>query len=166
MITLVLGGSRSGKSAVAERLAATLPGPLTYLATAAADPADLDLAARIDRHRARRPADWSTREVGAALIPALAAEQGPVLVDALGSWVAAHHDFVVDPDALVAALRARAGDTVLVSDEVGMGVHPSTEVGRRFRDVLGEVNAAVAEVADRVLLVVAGRVLPLERSPW
>jgi adenosylcobinamide kinase/adenosylcobinamide-phosphate guanylyltransferase len=60
-------------------------------------------------------------------------------------------------------LRKRVGDTVVVSDEVGLGVHPETEVGRRFRDVLGGVNQAVGDVADRVLLVVAGLVLPLER---
>jgi adenosylcobinamide kinase/adenosylcobinamide-phosphate guanylyltransferase len=86
-----------------------------------------------------------------------------VLVDALGTWVAAHADLAVDVDELLAVLRARDGDTVLVSDEVGLGVHPSTEIGRRFRDVLGDVNAAVAEHADDVLLVVAGRVLPLAR---
>jgi adenosyl cobinamide kinase/adenosyl cobinamide phosphate guanylyltransferase len=63
----------------------------------------------------------------------------------------------------VAALRGRSGDTVVVSEEVGLGVHPSSEVGRKFRDVLGTANQAVAELADRVLLVVAGRVLPLER---
>ena len=84
-----------------------------------------------------------------------------MLVDALGTWVAAHDDLAVDTPALVAALQ-RPGATVVVSDEVGLGVHPSSEVGRRFRDVLGDVNRAVADVADEVLLVVAGRVLPLD----
>ena len=166
MIALLLGGSRSGKSAVAERLAATLPAPVTYLATAVVDPGDEGFAARVEAHRRRRPGEWTTREVGTALAGALAEVEGTVLVDALGTWVAGHDGFAVDVDGLVAALRARRGDTVLVSDEVGMGVHPSTEVGGRFRDALGVVNAAVAEVADRVALVVAGRVLPLERSPW
>jgi adenosylcobinamide kinase / adenosylcobinamide-phosphate guanylyltransferase len=64
---------------------------------------------------------------------------------------------------LVDALAGRTGTTVLVSEEVGLGVHPETPVGRRFRDVLGDLNQAVAEVSDEVLLVVAGRVLPLER---
>ena len=67
--------------------------------------------------------------------------------------------------ALLAALGARTGPTVLVSEEVGLGVHPSTEVGGRFRDALGSLNQAVAELADEVLLVIAGRVLPLERGP-
>jgi adenosyl cobinamide kinase/adenosyl cobinamide phosphate guanylyltransferase len=77
--------------------------------------------------------------------------------------VAAYPDLRPDVGGLLAALGARRGDTVIVSDEVGLGVHPSTEVGRRFRDVLGDVNAAVAEAAGEVLLVVAGRVLPLVR---
>jgi adenosyl cobinamide kinase/adenosyl cobinamide phosphate guanylyltransferase len=166
VIALVLGGSRSGKSAVAERLASTWPAPVTYVATAVVDPGDEAFAARIDAHRHRRPAEWATREVGRDLVPALVSLEGTVLVDALGTWVAAHEGFAVEVDGLVDALVARSGDTVLVSDEVGMGVHPSTEVGGRFRDALGLVNAAVAEVADRVALVVAGRVLPLERSPW
>jgi len=89
--------------------------------------------------------------------------EGTVLVDALGTWVAAHGDLDPDIDGLVAAIVARRGDTVLVSDEVGLGVHPSTEVGRRFRDVLGGVNTAVADVADDVLFVIAGRILPLPR---
>jgi adenosyl cobinamide kinase/adenosyl cobinamide phosphate guanylyltransferase len=143
-----------------------LPVPTSYLATAVVDPGDADLAARVAAHCARRPAAWRTVEAGADLAGALEAAVGTVLVDALGTWVAAHPDLAPDVDRLLAALRGRRGDTVLVSDEVGLGVHPSTEVGRRFRDVLGDVNAAVADLADRVLLVVAGRVLPLERSPW
>jgi adenosyl cobinamide kinase/adenosyl cobinamide phosphate guanylyltransferase len=166
VIALLLGGSRSGKSAVAERLVATLPAPVTYVATAVVDRGDEAFAARIEAHRRRRPADWTTREVGRDLVAALGEVEGTVLVDALGTWVAGHDRFAVDVDGLVAALTARPGDTVVVSDEVGMGVHPSTEVGGRFRDALGVVNAAVAEVADRVALVVAGRVVPLERSPW
>jgi adenosyl cobinamide kinase/adenosyl cobinamide phosphate guanylyltransferase len=163
MITLVLGGARSGKSAVAERLADALPAPLTYLATAVVDPSDDDFAARVAAHRDRRPADWTTVESGPALPAALSGIAGSVLVDALGTWVAAAPDFAVDTDGLCAVLRKRVGDTIVVSDEVGLGVHPETEVGRRFRDVLGGVNQAVSDVADRVLLVVAGRVLPLER---
>jgi adenosylcobinamide kinase/adenosylcobinamide-phosphate guanylyltransferase len=163
MITLVLGGTRSGKSAVAERLAAGLPAPLTYLATAVVDPADDDFAARVAAHRRRRPEGWTTVESGSALPADLAGLSGTVLIDALGTWVAATPDFAVDIDDLCAVLRTRPGDTVVVSDEVGLGVHPETELGRRFRDVLGGVNQAVGDVADRVLLVVAGRVLPLER---
>ena len=161
MITLVLGGARSGKSAVAERLAARSGELVTYLATGMAT--DDDMAARIARHRARRPPTWTTVEVGVDLVGGLAGLPGVVLVDSLGTWVAGHPDLVVDAGALCAALVSRPGRTIVVSEEVGLGVHPPTEVGRRFRDELGSLNVAVAEVADEVLLVVAGRVLPLER---
>lgn len=166
MITLIVGGARSGKSLVAERLVASLPPPTTYVATAVVDPGDPDFVVRVEAHRSRRPTTWATVDVGPDLAGQLAHIEGTVLVDALGTWVAASEGFAVDLDGLVGALSRRTGDTVLVTEEVGLGVHPSTEVGGRFRDVLGLVNQAVAEVADRVLLVVAGRVLPLERSPW
>jgi adenosyl cobinamide kinase/adenosyl cobinamide phosphate guanylyltransferase len=160
VITLVLGGARSGKSEVAERIAARLAGPITYLATMVPG-GDPDLAARIEVHRARRPAGWRTVEAGAELPAVLRSVPGPVLVDALGPWVAAAPGMIVDAGALCAALTGRAADTVVVSEEVGLGVHPATEDGRRFRDALGALNQAVAAVADEVLFVVAGRVLPL-----
>jgi adenosylcobinamide kinase / adenosylcobinamide-phosphate guanylyltransferase len=160
VIALVLGGARSGKSGFAERLAATLPAPVTYVATGTAW--DDDMAERIARHRDRRPAAWGTEEVGGALVEALDRLSGTVLVDSLGTWVAAC-DMAPDVEALLAALRRRSDDTVLVGEEVGLGVHPPTELGVRFRDAVGEVNAAVAEVADDVRLVVAGRGLRLDR---
>jgi adenosyl cobinamide kinase/adenosyl cobinamide phosphate guanylyltransferase len=174
LITLVLGGTRSGKSRVAEDLVAgrraATGGRVTYVATGRAT--DDDMAARIAAHQARRPAAWATVETGAGagtdLPTVLAGLTGHVLVDSLGTWVAADADLAPDTPALCAALSARAragaGDTVLVSEEVGLGVHSPTEVGRRFADALGELNRAVADVADRVLLVVAGRVLPLDRA--
>ncbi len=161
MIVLVLGGARSGKSAVAERLAADLAGgaPVTVLATATVD--DDDMATRVAGHRARRPPSWPTVECGPDLVDAVGSCQGVALVDALGTWVAGAPDLVVDTDGFCAALTGRHGDAVVVSEEVGLGVHPSSEAGRRFRDVLGLVNQAVAAVADEVLLVVAGRTLAL-----
>lgn len=163
MITLVLGGARSGKSAVAEARASRGGEPVTYVATAMVDPADPDHVARIEAHQARRDPAWVTREAGADLAAVLRSVTGTVLVDSLGTWVTAADDLAPDVDGLCAAIAERAGDTVIVSEEVGLGVHPSSELGRRFRDVLGAVNLAVAGVADEVLLVVAGRVLPLER---
>jgi adenosylcobinamide kinase/adenosylcobinamide-phosphate guanylyltransferase len=160
VIALVLGGARSGKSGFAERLAAALPEPVTYVATGAAW--DDDMGERIARHRARRPEAWRTEEVGDALVEALDRVAGSVLVDSLGTWVAAC-DMAPDVEALLAVLRRRTGDTVLVSEEVGLGVHPPTELGVRFRDAVGEVNAAVADVADDVRLVVARRGLRLDR---
>lgn len=166
MIALVLGGARSGKSVVAERLVGSLSTSVTYLATAEFDTEDLEFVGRIEQHRERRPKTWSTVEAGSNLANQLALIKGVVLVDSLGTWVAAHEAFAVDVDALVDALARRQSDTVLVSEEVGLGVHPSTELGGSFRDALGLVNQRIADVADRVVLVVAGRILPLERSPW
>jgi adenosyl cobinamide kinase/adenosyl cobinamide phosphate guanylyltransferase len=159
VIALVLGGTRSGKSEVAERLAADLPPPVTYVATGSAT--DDDMAARIDRHRARRPPQWRTVEVGVDLPACLREVVGTVVVDSLGTWVAAC-DMAPPADELCAALVEREGDAVVVSEEVGLGVHPPTDLGVRFADALGAVNAAVARVADDVRLVVAGRVLRLE----
>lgn len=161
-LTLVLGGARSGKSRVAERRASAMAGPVTYLATAIAE-GDTDFARRIAAHQLRRPAAWTTVEAGISLTTHLRAAQGTALIDSLGTWVAHHDAFEFDCAEIIDALRSRVGDTIVVSEEVGLGVHPSTEVGRKFRDALGALNEAVAEVADEVLLVVAGRVLPLER---
>lgn len=162
MITLVLGGVRSGKSEVAERLATALGDDVTYLATGTAT--DGDMAGRIALHRARRPPTWRTLEVGVSLPAALAAlapVEGPVLVDSLGTWVAGCDDLAADVDGLLDALGGRLGPTVVVSEEVGLGVHPATALGRRFADELGALNRRVAEVADDVVLVVAGRSLRL-----
>lgn len=164
MITLVLGGARSGKSAVAERLVSQFPGPVTYVATASVDRSDPDHVDRIERHRARRDPAWGTVEADTDLAHVLATASGTVLVDSLGTWVTRWADLAVEVEPLVRALLRRAGDTVLVSEEVGLGVHPATELGRRFRDVMGTVNTTVAAASDRVLLVVAGRVLALEEG--
>lgn len=157
MRTLVLGGTRSGKSGYAEAL---LPAdaPVRYLATARRYPDDPDWDARIARHVARRPAAWTTVES-----PDLVAElarPGLVLVDDLATWVTGLLDDVewsgpVDVSPLVEAV-SRSADCVLVSAEVGLGVVPSTRAGRVFRDELGALNAALAQVCDEVVLLVAG----------
>jgi adenosyl cobinamide kinase/adenosyl cobinamide phosphate guanylyltransferase len=164
LITLVLGGTRSGKSEVAESLVARTSAAVTYVATCRTPGSDdEDMAARIAAHRARRPAGWATVEAGNDLAGVLRGLTGPVLVDSLGTWVAGFEDLDPATEPLCAALRERDGDTVVVSEEVGLGVHAPTEAGRRFADALGALNRAVAGIADRVLLVVAGRVLPLDR---
>jgi adenosyl cobinamide kinase/adenosyl cobinamide phosphate guanylyltransferase len=181
-LTLVLGGARSGKSALAERLVLGLAGdgPAHYVATAVIDPTDDDIAGRVAAHRARRSGRFRTVEAGDDLAAALRRlPPGPALVDALGTWLASP---AVTPawagpggsadldgpggllDALVAALKARAGPTVVVSDEAGLGVHPEHPLGRRWRDALGIVNQRVAAEAENAWLVVAGRVLPLARA--
>lgn len=160
MITLVLGGTRSGKSEVAEHLAARHGPPVTYVATLRLG-GDADLEARVAAHRSRRDAGWATVEAGADLPAVLAGLTGTVLVDSLGPWVAACPQMGADAEALCAAMCGRGGDTVVVSEEVGMAVHATTEAGRRFEDALGAVNRAVSAVAGRAYLVVAGRAVPL-----
>jgi adenosyl cobinamide kinase/adenosyl cobinamide phosphate guanylyltransferase len=134
---------------------------VTYVATADVG-GDPELAARAAEHRDRRPSSWATIESGADVVGELRATTGTVVLDALGPWVAAAPGFAVDAVAVCDALRARAGDTVVVSEEVGLGVHPATADGRRFRDALGALNQRIAEVADEVVFVVAGRPLRLE----
>jgi len=172
--TLVLGGSRSGKSAVAERLLAQEP-TVTYVATGRPpDGSDPDWARRVERHRVRRPAGWTTVETG-DLAGALRQAPGAVLVDALGTWLTGVLDetgawedspgwsaaCAARTDELARAWRDVRGPVVAVSDEVGSGVVPATASGRLFRDLLGELNARLSLTADRALLVVAGRVLDL-----
>jgi adenosylcobinamide kinase/adenosylcobinamide-phosphate guanylyltransferase len=172
VITLVLGGARSGKSEVAERLAATLAPRIDYVATGPSLAEDADWARRVAQHRARRPPAWTTIELGPGgdLAAALRDATGPALVDSLGTWIVGLPAFGVDGtetatlcDRLVER-RADGRATVVVSEEVGLGVHPSSEAGREFRDALGVLNRDVARVADAVHLVVAGRVLTLGRD--
>jgi adenosyl cobinamide kinase/adenosyl cobinamide phosphate guanylyltransferase len=159
MLILVIGGARSGKSAAAESLVHKLPAPVTYVATIAPDENDADLMRRIDLHQRRRPAAWTTLEAGADLPGRLRDVAGTVLLDSLGPWVARHSPGDDELVGLVGALTHRDGDTVVVSEEVGMSVHPSTEAGRVFRDAVGNVNQRLAEAADHTLFVVAGRLL-------
>jgi adenosylcobinamide kinase / adenosylcobinamide-phosphate guanylyltransferase len=173
VVTLILGGARSGKSEFAERLVGSYGSWVRYVATGAPGGAgDTEWDARVRAHQLRRPQGWETVEVppGGDLTGALDTER-PVLLDALGTWVAQLVDFgepvgdSVPTRALLAALSERhsaSALTVVVSEEVGLGVHPSTEVGRAFRDALGRLNARVAgQVADEVLMIIAGRVLAL-----
>ncbi|MDA8341613.1 MAG: bifunctional adenosylcobinamide kinase/adenosylcobinamide-phosphate guanylyltransferase, partial [Actinomycetota bacterium] len=137
--------------------------------TAVGEPGDQAWRARIDVHRARRPPSWRTVELGRAgdLAGLLDSLDGPVLVDSLGVWAAGFGNFVAPTTPLCEVLgaRGRRGEpTVLVSEEVGLGVHPVTPAGRTFADALGTLNQAVAAVADRTVLVVAGRTLLLDGS--
>ena len=119
--------------------------------------------ARVERHRARRPGVWRTVQAGARAPRRCSGRStGSVLVDSLGPWVSAAPGLEVDGEALCSALTERAGDTIVVSEEVGLSVHPSTEEGRRFRDALGTLNQVVAARADDVVLVVAGCTLRLD----
>jgi adenosyl cobinamide kinase/adenosyl cobinamide phosphate guanylyltransferase len=164
VIVFVVGGTRSGKSEVAEQFAQRIGTPVTFFAPGKVSDADPEMAARVAEHRKRRPSEWRTVECedeGVDLIQAVAELDGTALVDSLGTWVARAPDMQVDTSVFLDTVRTRSGSTVLVSDEVGLSVHAPTEAGRRFADVLGLLNAGAAAVADRALLVVAGRVVPL-----
>lgn len=167
MITLILGGTRSGKSAHAEALVASLATAhelgVRYVATAEVDPTDANHVARITAHQERRPARWISAECPDPddLLRELLNAPEVILVDSLGSWLVRHHDFVTDTPALLGALQARTAPTVLVSEEVGFAVHPPTPLGRMYVDAMGTLNQQVARVADRAVLIVAGRTLEL-----
>jgi adenosylcobinamide kinase/adenosylcobinamide-phosphate guanylyltransferase len=167
MLTLLVGGARSGKSTLAVQMAERQDAPVTFIATA--EPLDDDMADRIHRHREERPPHWTTVECPIDLATALTSVPADhfVIVDCLTVWLGNlfAHDRVGDADAAVGALRARSGDSVAVSNEVGMGIHPETDLGRRYRDELGRLNQAVAAVADTTLLLVAGRAVRLH-DPW
>ena len=167
---LVLGGAGSGKSAEAERRVAAEPA-VTYIATGPrASPGDAEWAARIARHRARRPGWWRTAET-TDLAGVLGQARGAVLVDSITTWLAAAMDACGAWDAtpgpagllagriagLVAAWRDATAYVVAVSDETGLGIVPDTAAGRMFRDELGRLNQLLAAVSDEVIMVVAGR---------
>jgi adenosyl cobinamide kinase/adenosyl cobinamide phosphate guanylyltransferase len=162
-LTLLLGGARSGKSSLAVDLASRAGGPVTFIATATAG--DEEMADRIAAHRGERPGDWTTVEEPLHLRQALEAAEGTVVVDCLSLWVANLLEADMEIDAEAAAVAAGRGRTIAVSNEVGLGIVPATPLGRRYRDVLGRVNAEWADAAETTLLVVAGRALPLA-SPW
>ena len=167
-LTVLLGGARSGKSALAARLAGSWAGPVTVVVTGQAG--DAEMAERIERHRAERPRSWRTVEAPEELEPALTAapDGGFVIVDCLTLWVSnlmgqglAAGQVEQRARAAAAVAAARSGPTVAVSNEVGAGIVPAEAVARRYRDLLGQVNTIWAAAADRALLLVAGRAIPL-----
>lgn len=171
-ITFVLGGARAGKSAYAEGLIANALRPsqtALYIATAEAH--DQEMADRIAVHRARRDAAWETSEVPLKLPDAIrraARPDRPILVDCLTLWVSnllgAARDIARETEHLTRALRDAGGPVVLVSNEVGLGIVPDNALARAFRDHVGRLHQAVAEVADRVVFVAAGLPLVLKEK--
>ena len=166
-LTFLIGGARSGKSSLAVRLGTEHPGPVLFVATCPRLDGDADLDRRIERHRADRPA-WPTVEESYGLDTALrqAGDDTFVIVDCLSLWVWSVSSRGDDAESIVRAASefaraaaSRSAPTVVVSNEVGMGVHPETEEGRVYRDILGAVNQAVAFHARRTLLMVAGRAI-------
>ena len=165
-LVYVSGGARSGKSRFAEEYAARPGDDVTYLATAQAF--DDEMRDRIARHRDDRPTDWHTAEE--PLDVAQAARNIPtptLLLDCLSLWVSnlllagePEDQMLAATDDLLAALRERGGLSVLVSNEVGLGIVPDNALARAYRDALGRVNQRVAAASDEAYLLVSG--LPLQ----
>jgi len=170
-LTLLIGGARSGKSDLAVQIGERHDGPVTFVATA--QRFDDDMGRRIERHRAERPG-WPTVEAPVELRRALTEtpDDHLVIIDCLTLWVSnmmleewteeAINEYSVATAAVAATRRA---PTVVVTNEVGLGIHPANELGRQYRDLLGRVNRIWAEVAQTTLFLVAGRAVPLH-DPW
>lgn len=166
MRTLILGGARSGKSALAERLAHESQCEVVYIATAQAG--DEEMAARIAHHRARRPATWLSIEEPLHLADVLrkhARQDRCVLVDCLTLWLsnvlgdADTQQFERERSLLLETLPTLSGDVLMVSNEVGLGIVPMGALTRRFADEAGRLHQSIAAISERVLFVAAG--LPL-----
>ena len=172
--TLVTGGARSGKSDYAERLALERGEPTTFVATA--QPLDTEMAERIARHRSQRPASWTTVEAPVRAAYAVSSARAPIVLldcvtllasNALLSAQAAGSDgeaaIRAEVDALLLARERREGRLIAVTNEVGLGVVPPTELGRRYRDALGAANRQLAAAADVVIFMVSG--IPMVLRP-
>jgi len=176
-LTFLTGGARSGKSTLAVELAERSRLPVTFIATAPLPPPespdhDADMADRIARHKAERPDSWVTIEASIDLDDAIVAAAGTfTVIDCLTLWVSnlmwdgCTDDGIVERAESAAQRCAATTDrVVVVTNEVGLGVHPDTALGRRYRDVLGAVNQRWAARAEHSFLLVAGRALRLEAT--
>ena len=168
-LTLILGGVRAGKSSYAQQLA-TQGRRVLFVATAEAG--DAEMEARIRAHQANRPPEWDTLEepldVASALVPVLD-RYDTVLLDCLTLWVSnlllseQPYDIPAEARRLLELYRQGDASWVIVSNEVGLGVVPVTELGRIFADELGRVNQIVAEEADAVYFMAAGLPMAMKR---
>jgi adenosyl cobinamide kinase/adenosyl cobinamide phosphate guanylyltransferase len=170
-MTLLLGGARSGKSRLATEMMNRAAGPVGLIATAEA--LDDEMRVRIDRHRESRPSSWAVVEEPLDLLGAIRSfpTRVPIIIDCLTLWVSnrmgdGSDETAVQADAMEAAEVAaeRVGITLVVTNEVGSGIVPANAMARSYRDLLGSVNSIWAERSDRVLLVVAGGVVPVHRA--
>ncbi len=167
---LVLGGARSGKSRIALQLAEQASPKRTYIATAQAF--DDEMHDRIALHQLERDSSWQTVDTPRELAQAIQTQAGPgkvVLVDCLTLWlsnlVLAEHAPQPETDQLVHAVREARGPLILVSNEVGQGIVPSTPLGRSFRDEQGRLNQRMAEACDAVIFVAAGCPILMKPAP-
>jgi adenosylcobinamide kinase / adenosylcobinamide-phosphate guanylyltransferase len=169
----IIGGARSGKSRLAEEMAASLDDQVLYVATAAAG--DGEMRARIAAHRARRPAQWRTLEIETNVAAGLKRDGGSgmvIIIDCLTllvsniMGVAGEIDFAGEADKeineLMSYINESTGTFIIVSSEVGLGLVPEYPSARQYRDVLGRANEQVAAAAAEVYLMVAGLRLRLK----
>ena len=172
MLELILGGARSGKSRLAERLATQSGLAVTYIATSQA--LDGEMNARIQHHRQRRPAEWGLVEEPLELARALRDNAAPgrcLLVDCLTLWLTNllmlddDTRLAMQRDAFLEVLAELPGRIILVSNETGLGVVPLGELTRRYVDEAGWLHQAVAERAERVVFTVAGLPMLLKGEP-
>ncbi len=168
MRELILGGARSGKSRLAQQRAADSGLAVCVIATASAE--DEEMATRIARHRAERPAHWRTVEEPRDLAGALRAEAAAdrcLLVDCLTLWLnnVLADDFAAHRRALLTSLPHLPGRLILVGNEVGLGVIPLGRLTRRFVDENGRLHQDLAALCDRVTLCAAGLPLTLKPAP-
>ena len=172
MLELILGGARSGKSRLAERLASESGSAVTYIATS--QPLDGEMSERISQHRMRRPASWALVEEPlrlAAVLRQNASAEHCLLVDCLTLWLT-NLLMLDDParlaeerDALIECLAELPGRVLLVSNETGLGVVPMGELSRRYVDEAGWLHQAIAERCNRVVFTVAGLPMILKGDP-
>jgi adenosylcobinamide kinase/adenosylcobinamide-phosphate guanylyltransferase len=173
MKELILGGARSGKSALAMQRALASHKDVTFIATATAG--DAEMAARIKHHKADRPKHWALIEEPIALADVLSQHAAPnrcLLVDCLTLWLCnllgdGNFDevkFTMQRDALLKVLPQLPGHIIFVSNEVGFGITPMGQINRRFVDEAGRLHQQLAALCDRVTLTVAGLPLSLKQA--
>jgi adenosylcobinamide kinase / adenosylcobinamide-phosphate guanylyltransferase len=161
---LVLGGIRSGKSEWAERALLESVGhdqPVRYIATGPKDDDDPSWSERIAAHRARRDGAWETVETDDVATALRDDSATATLIDDMGGWMLSERS----TDELLDAISGFGSPLVLVSPEVGLAVVPGTESGRRFADQIGALNQRLADICDRVVLVVAGQPVIVKGTP-
>jgi len=178
MITFITGGARSGKSSLAEKIAAQLSGKVLYIATAA--PLDEEMEKRIALHKKRRPKDWKTIEEPKNISRVLNKieledeynEYPVILIDCLAllvsnwlpleeaedikQWDILRSNLLSEIKIMLKSAKSLPQHVIIVSNEVGLGVVPEYPLGRLYRDLLGEVNQMTAEAADEVYFMVSG----------
>ena len=167
--TLLIGGARSGKSALALDIARKWGGPVTFIATG--EPRDEEMSARIEQHKAERDPAWTTIEEPIEIAEAIS--QSPVdslvILDCLTLWAANLFDRGIEGEGEARARQASAVSSsrttplIVITNEVGSGIVPDNATARAYRDLLGSINSIFAADSREVLLVAAGRVSPMKK---